>query len=94
MLVLVFSRHMHVTITFRQDITAAIAAFESAWAFFQGTPRRVIIDNFAAAVDKADNYDPLLNRVLAEYSQHRGFILDPARVRHPKDKEMVSDCTS
>jgi len=23
---------------------------------------------------------------LAEYSQHRGFILDPARVRHPKDK--------
>ena len=85
-LVLVFSRHMHVTITFRQDISAAIAAFEAGWAFFQGIPRRVIIDNFSAAVDKADNYDPLLNRVLAEYSQHRGFILDPARVRHPKDK--------
>lgn len=84
--VLVFSRHMHVSITFRQDISAAIAAFEAAWAFFQGIPRRVVLDNFSAAVDKADNYDPLLNRTLAEYSQHRGFILDPARVRHPKDK--------
>lgn len=84
--VLNFSRHMHVTITFSQDIAAAIAAFEAAWAFFQGIPRRVVLDNFSAAVDKADNYDPLLNRTLAEYSQHRGFILDPARVRHPKDK--------
>jgi transposase len=84
--VLAFSRHMHVTITFSQNSAAAIAAFEGAWGFFQGIPRRVIIDNFSAAVDKADNYDPLLNRTLAEYSQHRGFILDPARVRHPKDK--------
>lgn len=84
--VLVFSRHMHVTITFKQDIGAAIAAFEAAWAFFEGVPHRVVLDNFGAAVDKADNYDPLLNRVMAEYSQHRGFILDPARIRHPKDK--------
>lgn len=84
--VLVFSRHVHVTITFKQDIAAAIAALESAWTFFEGVPHRVVLDNFSAAVDKADNYDPLLNRVMAEYSQHRGFILDPARVRHPKDK--------
>ena len=84
--VLVFSRHMYVFITFRQDIAAAIAAFEAAWAFFDGIPRRVILDNFSAAVDKADNYDPVLNRTLAEYSQYRGFILDPTRIRKPKDK--------
>jgi transposase len=84
--VLPFSRHMHVTITFKQDIPAAIAAFEAAWAFFQGVPRRVVLDNFPAAVEKANNYDPLLTRTLAEYSQHRGFILDTARIRHPKDK--------
>ena len=46
----------------------------------------MVLDNFSAAVDKANNYDPLLNRTLAEYSQYRGFILDPARMRHPKDK--------
>jgi transposase len=86
-MVLPFSRHMFVFLTFKQDIPAAIAAFEAAWAFFGGgVVRRVVLDNFAAAVDKADNYDPVLNRTLAEYSQHRGFILDTARVRHPRDK--------
>ncbi|HVA22948.1 MAG TPA: IS21 family transposase [Chloroflexota bacterium] len=85
-MVLVFSRHMFVFITFKQDIAAAIAAFEAAWASFGGVVRRVVLDNFAAAVDKADNYDPVLNRTLAEYSQYRGFILDTARVRHPRDK--------
>ena len=85
-MVLPFSRHMFVYLTFTQDIPAAIAAFEAAWAAFGGVVRRVVLDNFAAAVDKADNYDPVLNRVLAEYSQHRGFILDPARVRKPRDK--------
>lgn len=86
-MVLPFSRHMFVFLTFRQDIPAAIAAFEAAWAFFGGgVVRRVVLDNFAAAVDKADNYEPVLNRVLAEYSQQRGFILDTARVRHPRDK--------
>jgi transposase len=85
-MVLPFSRHMFVFLTFKQDIAAAIAAFEAAWTFFGGVIRRVVLDNFSAAVDKADNYDPVLNRVLAEYSQHRGFILDTARVRHPRDK--------
>jgi len=93
-MVLVFSRHMFVFITFKQDIAAAIAAFEAAWASFGGVVRRVVLDNFAAAVDKADNYDPVLNRTLAEYSQYRGFILDTARVRHPRDKEWASHCTS
>ena len=85
-MVLGFSRHMFVFITFKQDMPAAIAGFEAAWAFFGGVVRRVVLDNFSAAVDTADNYDPVLNRTLAEYSQYRGFILDTARVRHPKDK--------
>jgi transposase len=85
-MVLPFSRHMLVFLTFKQDIPAAIAAFEAAWASFGGVVRRVVLDNFAAAVDKADNYDPVLNRVLSEYSQHRGFILDTTRIRKPRDK--------
>ena len=32
---------------------------------------------------------PRLTRGFLEYSQHRGFITDPARVRHPKDKPHV-----
>ena len=49
----------------------------------------VIVDNFPAAVAGADALHPRLTRGFLEYSQHRGFITDPARVRHPKDKPHV-----
>ena len=45
--------------------------------------------NFPAAVAGADALHPRLTRGFLEYSQHRGFIADPAWVRHPKDKPRV-----
>ena len=57
--------------------------------FFGGVPRYLIIDNFPAAVAGADALHPRLTRGFLEYSQHRGFITDPARVRHPRDKPHV-----
>ena len=47
------------------------------------------MDNFPAAVAGADALHPRLTRGFIEYSQHRGFICDPARVRHPRDKPKV-----
>ena len=52
-------------------------------------PRIPVVDNFPAAVAGADALHPRLTRGFLEYSQHRGFITDPARVRHPKDKPHV-----
>ena len=66
-----------------------IAGLEAAWAFFGGIPKYLVIDNFPAAVAGADALHPRLTRGFLEYSQHRGFITDPARVRHPKDKPKV-----
>ena len=37
----------------------------------------------------ADAFHPRLTRGFLEYSQHRGFITDPARVRHPRDNPKV-----
>ena len=37
----------------------------------------------------ADALHPRLTRGFLEYSQRRGFITDPARVRHPRDKAKV-----
>ena len=62
---------------------------EAAWAFFGGVSKYLVIDNFPAAVAGADALHPRLTRGFLEYSQHRGFITDPARVRHPKDKPHV-----
>jgi hypothetical protein len=85
----VYSRHMFVWLTFRQDLTAVIAGFEAAWVFFGGVFAVVIPDNMAAVVDKAHPLEPRLNRAFAEYAQDRGFVVDPARIRHPADKPRV-----
>src|SRR3990170_2802202 len=88
---LVFSRHQYVYLTHRQDLDALVAGIEEAWEFFCGVTRRLIIDNLKAAVVKADRYEPVFNRTFQEYSQHRGFIIDPAVVRHPEGKATVEN---
>ena len=49
----------------------------------------MIPDNLKAIVITADRDTPRLNAAFVEYSQSRGFVLDPARVRHPQDKGRV-----
>ena len=83
------SRHSFVWPTFSQKLEEVIGGLEAAWEFFDGIPRYLVIDNFPAAVAGADALHPRLTRGFLEYSQHRGFITDPARVRHPKDKPHV-----
>ena len=84
-----YSRHMFVWLTFSQALPALIEGFEAAWAFFGGVFRVVIPDNCKAIVDRADPTSPRLNEAFVEYAQARGFLVDPARVRHPRDKARV-----
>ena len=87
--VLPYSRHAFVWLTTRQTLDATIEGLEAAWRFFGGVPRRLVLDNFPAAVAGPDALEPRPTRGFLEYSQARGFLLDPARVRHPKDKPHV-----
>ena len=87
--VLAYSRHSFVWPTFGQTLEDVIAGLESAWAFFGGIPRYLVIDNFPPAVAGADALHPVFTRGFLEYSQRRGFIADAARVKHPKDKPKV-----
>lgn len=85
----VYSRHMFVFLTFRQTLEATIEGFEQAWTFFDGIYKVVIPDNMKTIVNHADALNPRLNDAFLEYSQSRGFVVDAARVRHPKDKPRV-----
>ena len=89
LVVLAYSRHSFVWPAYGQKLEDVIAGLEAAWDFFGGIPKYLVIDNFPAAVAGADALHPRLTRGFLEYSQHRGFITDPTRVRHPKDKPMV-----
>jgi transposase len=83
------SRYPFVWPMHRQTLAETIAGLEAAWRFFGGVPKRVILDNFAAAVAGPDPLEPRLTRGFLEYSQARGFFCDPARVRKPRDKPHV-----
>jgi transposase len=87
--VLVYSRHAFVWPLFEQTLPAVIGGLEAAWGFFGGVPRRLVLDNFPAAVAGTDPLAPTLTRGFLEYTQARGFVADPARVRHPQDKPHV-----
>jgi len=85
----VVSRYTFVWLTFAQTVADVIAGFEAAWAFYGGVFATAIPDNLKAIVDQADALEPRLNQAFVEYSQSRGFVVDPARVRSPQDKPRV-----
>jgi len=84
-----YSRHCFVWLSHRQTTSAVIEGFEAAWRFFGGVFAVVIPDNLKAIVTEADDVDPRFNDAFLEYAQSRGFVIDPARVRSPKDKPRV-----
>lgn len=85
----VVSRHMFVWLTYRQSMADVVAGCEAAWRFFGGVFRVLVPDNLKAIVTMADRDAPRLNASFVEYAQARGFVVDPARVRHPQDKGRV-----
>ncbi len=88
-IVLVYSRHSFLWPLVQQTVEATIEGLEAAWRFFGAIPQRLILDNFPAAVAGTDPLNPRPTRAFLEYSQARGLLLDPARVRHPRDKPHV-----
>ena len=84
-----YSRHCFVWLSHRQTTAVVIEGFEAAWAFFGGIFGVAIPDSMEAIVDEADAVAPRFNAAFLEYAQSRGFVIDPARVRSPKDKPKV-----
>ena len=91
MMVLGYSRLSCVIPVFRQDLVTIIECFEQALEFFGGCPRRIVIDGMKACLDSADPCTPRFNRTFLEYANYRGFLPDPARPRHPKDKPVIEN---
>lgn len=83
------SRHLFVRPTLRMDQAEWVAAHVATASFLGGLPARIVLDNLANGVLKADIYDPKLNRSYAEFAHHYGVLVDPARAAKPKDKPKV-----
>ena len=85
----VFSRYRFVYPTFEETTARAIEACEAAWQFFGGIFRVLIPDNTKAIIVQPDALTPRLTTGFLEYTQARNFHVDPARVRHARDKARV-----
>ena len=83
------SRHQFVWPCLSQTRDDVIDALEATWGFFGGVFPVVLPDNLKAVVANADAVNPTFNPWFFEYAQARGFTLDPARIRKPKDKAKV-----
>ena len=65
-IVLRYSRHSFVWPTFSQKLVDVIEGLEAAWAFFEGVPKYLVIDNFPAAVAvNGDNHSGRSTTTLA-----------------------------
>lgn len=68
-----------------------IRACENALRYFGGSPQAIVPDNLKSAVTKSDRHEPVINEDFSLFAEHYGYVVYPARVRHPKDKALVEN---
>src|SRR5215472_12189996 len=78
-MVLACSRHLFLRPVLSMDQAVWTECHIEAFAFFGGLPARLVPDNLQTGVERADLYDPLINRSYAELDSHYGVLIDPAR---------------
>ena len=66
-----------------------IGACENALQYFGGVPAAIVPDNLKSAVTKSNKYEPTINELFADFAEHYGTTILPARVYRPKDKSLV-----
>lgn len=72
-----------------QRVPDFIEAVRAAIEFFGAVPHIVVPDNLKSAVTKADRFEPQIQQTFAEFGQHYGCAIVPARPHRPKDKAPV-----
>lgn len=66
-----------------------IGACENAMQYFGGVPAAIVPDNLKSAVTKSSKYEPTINEAFADFAEHYGTAVLPARVYKPRDKSLV-----
>ncbi len=86
---LAWSRHMYAQFIWDQSTATWLSCHRRAFEWFNGVPKRVIIDNPKCAITKACYHDPDVQRAYGECAEDYGFLIAPCPVREPKKKGRV-----
>jgi transposase len=85
------SHRLFARATHSQSVQDWLGVLEHALSFYGALPQVLVPDNLKAAVKRADRYEPELNPSFAEFAQHYGMAVVPARPRKPRDKAKVEN---
>ena len=84
------SRHQYTTVVFDQRVSTWLRCHREAFDWFGGVPRRIVLDNLKAAITKACQNDPVVQRSYREFAEHYGFLIAPCRRRTPRHPPATS----
>jgi transposase len=83
------SNYTYAEATRTQTLPDWIGAHVRALAFIGGVPAQLVPDNPKVGVDRANWYEPGLNRTYLDLATHYGTAILPTRTRKPRDKAKV-----
>lgn len=86
---LAHSRHQYVEFVWDQTVATWLGCHRRAFEWFNGVPRRVIIDNAKCAITKACAQDPAVQRAYAQCAEGYGFKIDACPPHDPQKKGIV-----
>ncbi len=88
-MVLAWSRHMYAEIILRQDVETWLGCHRRAFEWFNGIPKKIIIDNAKCAITKACYHDPVVQRSYGDCAEEYGFIISACPPYDPQKKGRV-----
>jgi transposase len=88
-IVLSCSRRAYSEAIWRLDTTSVLAVTERAWMHFGGSPAKLVIDNFKAAVAHAEWSEAILTPRMAEFGRHYSLAVLACAPRRPEHKGKV-----
>jgi len=83
------SRHQYAELVFDQSVSTWLRLHISAFEFFGGVPRRLVLDNLKAGIVHASFYDPEVQLSYGGLCEHYGVIASPCCPRVPRHKGKV-----
>ena len=87
--ILAASQLTYVEAVMSQQKEDFISACENTLHYLGGVPAAIVPDNLKAAVTKSNRYEPTLNDTFADFADHYGTTILPARAYRPRDKALV-----
>jgi transposase len=83
------SSYLYAEASWTQTLPDWIGSHVRALAFIGGVPAQLVPDNPKVGVDRANWYEPGLNRTYLDLATHYGTAILPTRPRKPRDKAKV-----